>query len=46
MHQFTEIPYKTFPMVFYEGKFIGGYRDTEKWINKRNAFSGIEFENI
>lgn len=26
--------YKMFPMVFYEGKFIGGYSDTQEYIDK------------
>ena len=26
--------YKMFPMVFYEGSFIGGYSDTQDYINK------------
>lgn len=26
--------YKTFPMVFYNGKFIGGYTDTIDFIDK------------
>jgi glutaredoxin len=27
-------PYKTFPMVFYKGIFIGGYADTIEYIDK------------
>jgi len=30
--------YKTFPMVFYQGTFIGGYTDTEKWMREQEAF--------
>lgn len=30
----TQRSHKTFPMVFYEGKFIGGYTDTIDVINK------------
>lgn len=26
--------YRTFPMVFYDGQFVGGYTDTELFINK------------
>ena len=32
------IEYRTFPMVFYEGKFIGGFPETEKWYEKQTAF--------
>ena len=27
-------PYKTFPMLFYNGNFIGGYTDTIDYIDK------------
>jgi glutaredoxin len=27
--------YKTFPMVFWDGEFVGGYTDTVKQIQKR-----------
>lgn len=27
-------PYKTFPLVFYNGSFIGGYTDTIDYIDK------------
>jgi glutaredoxin len=30
----AETSYKTFPMVFYEGKFIGGLSRTTEHINK------------
>jgi glutaredoxin len=30
---------KTFPMVFYEGQYIGGYSETEKHYNMTSAFS-------
>jgi glutaredoxin len=30
----AETSYKTFPMVFYEGKFIGGATHTKEFINK------------
>lgn len=26
--------YKMFPMIFYDGKFIGGYSDTQEYIDK------------
>lgn len=28
----AEIPYNTFPMVFHNSKFVGGYNDTMKYI--------------
>jgi glutaredoxin len=39
----TGIEYKTFPMVFYKGQFIGGFTDTETHFNKQNAFDHLEF---
>jgi glutaredoxin len=30
----TGKPYKTFPMIFHNGKFIGGYTDTIDFIDK------------
>ncbi len=27
-------PYTTFPMIFYDGKFIGGYNDANEHIKK------------
>jgi len=30
----TKITYKTFPMVFYNGKFVGGLTQTSEFINK------------
>ena len=30
----AETSYKTFPMVFYNGKFIGGLSHTTEYINK------------
>lgn len=27
-------PYKTFPIVFYDGKFIGGFTESEEYVNK------------
>lgn len=34
---------KTFPMVFYEKKYIGGYGDAEKHHNMLSAFSNNVF---
>jgi glutaredoxin len=33
--------YKTFPMVFYEGNFLGGFIETEIFINKLKSFDDI-----
>lgn len=30
IHQYTGIPYVYFPMIFYDGKFIGGYKELTK----------------
>ena len=35
----TKIKHKTFPMVFFDGKFIGGFTETKKYYEKSNAFS-------
>jgi len=33
------INHRTFPMVFYDGKFIGGFMETEKFYAKQTVFS-------
>jgi glutaredoxin len=43
IHQITNLNYKTFPMVFYDGQFIGGYTETKKWIEQKNAFDDLTF---
>jgi glutaredoxin len=30
---------KIFPMVFFDGKYVGGYDETEKHYDKQSAFS-------
>ena len=30
--------YKTFPIIFHNGKFIGGYTELNTYIDKENAF--------
>ena len=37
----AETSYKTFPMVFYDGKFVGGYSHTIDFINKLLSFEGV-----
>lgn len=34
----TLIDYKTFPMIFNNGTFIGGFNETVDYINKMEAF--------
>ena len=33
--------YKTFPMVFLRGKFIGGYNETKQLLDKEEAFDSF-----
>lgn len=35
--------YKTFPMVFKDGKFIGGFTETQQWLEKESCFNDIIF---
>ena len=35
--------YRTFPMVFNHGQFIGGFTDTESFVNKQLCFENDEF---
>ena len=37
----AETSYRTFPMVFYDGKFVGGFVHTTEFINKLLSFDGI-----
>jgi glutaredoxin len=37
----AETSYRTFPMVFYDGKFIGGLSHTTEFIDKLLLFEGI-----
>lgn len=40
----TIIEYKTFPLIFFKGIFIGGYTDIVKHYEKTNAFlENLEF---
>jgi len=38
--------YKTFPMVFYKSRFIGGFSDTEEYCKKEKAFEDVETGSI
>ena len=31
--------YRTFPIIFHDGKFLGGYADTKEHYDKANAFT-------
>ena len=31
--------HKTFPMVFIDGQFIGGFIETQQWVNKDSCFN-------
>ena len=33
--------YKTFPMIFHNGDFIGGFTETKEHYEKQSAFQGI-----
>lgn len=33
IEKLAKISFKTFPMVFYDGKFLGGFTDTKEHIN-------------
>jgi glutaredoxin len=35
--------YRTFPMVFNNGEFIGGFTDTESFVNKQLCFNNVDF---
>lgn len=34
IEKIAETSYKTFPMIFYQGKFVGGLTHTTEFINK------------
>jgi glutaredoxin len=37
----TMIPYRTFPMIFFDGYFVGGYTEIKMHLDKEDAFAGI-----
>lgn len=41
--ELTKKEYRTFPMVFNNGQFIGGFTDTESYVNKEICFNNIVF---
>jgi len=38
----TKRDYRTFPMVFKDGKFIGGFVDTQRYLNQQLSFDENE----
>ena len=36
-------PYRMFPMIFYDGKFLGGFSETKDHYEKASAFSNTDF---
>lgn len=43
IHSLAKRPYSTFPMVFIEREFIGGYTDVGIYLEKQNAFDETDF---
>lgn len=41
MEELIGKPYRTFPMVFYNGEFIGGLNETTNYMNKLKSFDNI-----
>lgn len=35
------VEHRTFPMIFYDGKFIGGYTETQVYHDKKTAFNDL-----
>ena len=35
--------HRTFPMVFHNGNFIGGFAETSKYVEQMNAFKPVDF---
>lgn len=33
-------PYRMFPMIFHNGNFLGGFTETQQYVEKLEAFSG------
>jgi len=43
MDLFTGKQYRTFPMIFYDGEFVGGFTDVKDHYEKRLCFAEDEF---
>ena len=39
MRKKTQRDYRTFPMIFDQGNFIGGYSELQSYLDKKNAFN-------
>lgn len=38
MRKKTQRDYRTFPMIFDQGNFVGGYSELQSYLDKKNAF--------
>lgn len=45
MEKIINKPYKLFPMIFYDGKFLGGYKELEEFFIIINTFTNTDIEN-
>lgn len=45
MQQYTKREYKTFPMVFHNGVFVGGFTDTKQYIDDQ-LFHEFSYDSI
>lgn len=43
MEEIALKPYRTFPMVFYQGKFLGGYTETKEYIESNQRLNKNKF---
>lgn len=43
MKELTAVEVLLFPLVFYEGKYVGGYKETTYFIEKLDIFMKDEF---
>jgi len=41
METHTKKPYKTFPMIFHNGEFVGGFDATKLYYAKNQAFTDL-----
>jgi glutaredoxin 1/glutaredoxin 3 len=39
VQRMTNIRYRTFPMIFFNGYFVGGYTEIKTHLDKENAFA-------
>lgn len=43
MDTLTGVEFRTFPMVFHDSAFIGGYTETAKYVEELAAFTPVDF---